>query len=92
MLEEDQSYDFSSPVVRYDGPSLKHDIAGRDGGTWYYRVRAYHGAGSSDWSNKRSVTVKPYTPTLFAISNGGNADEYVVDWSAAAGAKRYILE
>jgi hypothetical protein len=91
-LEEDDSYDFSSPTVRYDGSALAFNVVAQEGGTWYYRVRAYNDAGSSSWSSKRSVAVRPYAPTLFAISNGGNADEYVVDWSAAAGAKRYILE
>ncbi|MFC2015690.1 S8 family serine peptidase [Chloroflexota bacterium] len=91
-LEEDESYNFTSPTVRYDGPALDHDVVGQEGGTWYYRVRAYNGAGISDWSDKRSATVKPYAPTLDAITNGGNEDEYTVQWSAAAGAKSYTLE
>jgi hypothetical protein len=92
ILQEDSSYDFSSALQLYDGPALAYDVVGREGGTWYYRVLAYNSFGSIDWSNTRKVIVRPYAPTLSAIANGGNADEYTVQWSAPSGASSYILE
>jgi hypothetical protein len=68
------------------------DVTGQDGGTWYYRVRAYNPAGNSPWSNLSLVTVRPDAPVLDPINNPGNADEYQVSWSATTGATGYTLE
>ena len=91
-LEEDDDPLFSTPVVRYSGVSSQFQVTGQPGGTWYYRVRASNGYGDSPWSNLAWVTVVPAPPTLLAISNPGNGDEYQIAWSAPSGAASYTLE
>jgi hypothetical protein len=53
--------DFSSPRLVYTGPNTSESITGKDLGTYFYRVRASGGMGSSDWSKTESadVTVEP---------------------------------
>jgi hypothetical protein len=91
LLEEDDNPAFASPTDHDTGLATTFDVTGQDGGTWYYRVRAYNSAGDSPWSDSRSVTVKPGPPFLSPISNPGD-DEYQVSWSAATGATGYTLE
>jgi len=60
-LDEDSDAAFSSPRVAYSGPDTSESLTGKGLGTYYYRVRAFGGLGSSDWSETESVdvTVKP---------------------------------
>ena len=92
LLQEDDNAAFTSPAVRYSGPNSQTSISGQGPGTWYYRVRATGAAGDSAWSNVQYVTVRPDPPTLAAISNAGQEDAYLVDWSPATAATGYVLE
>lgn len=92
VLQEDDSSAFSSPTVRYSGPNSQASILGRGPGTWYYRVLATAPAGDSSWSNVERTTVKPEAPLLANINNTGQEDQYLITWSAAAGATGYVLE
>ena len=56
-LEENGDASFSSPRVAYSGTEPSETISGKGLGTYYYRVRASGGLGSSDWSNTESVDV-----------------------------------
>ncbi|MBE7552576.1 MAG: hypothetical protein HS126_16015 [Anaerolineales bacterium] len=57
-LEEDNDPTFDNPVVRYYGNTSQSTVTGTPAGTWYYRVNAENGAGTSEsWSNIQSVTV-----------------------------------
>jgi thermitase len=91
-LEEDDNPGFGSPTEYDTGLATAFDVTGQEGGTWYYRVRAYNLAGDSPRSSRQSVTVKPGAPILDFITNPGNDDEYQVSWSAATGATGYTLE
>jgi hypothetical protein len=92
LLQEDDNASFASPAVRYSGPNSQASISGQGPGTWYYRVLATGAAGDSAWSNVEYVTVRPDPPTLAAISNAGQEDAYLVDWSASVAASGYVLE
>jgi hypothetical protein len=61
-LEEDDSSQFPSPVVRYAGASSQYAVSGQGEGTWYYRVKATHAGGAGPWSNVVSATVHPTAP------------------------------
>ena len=56
-LEEDSDAAFSSASLAYSGADTSKSISGKGLGTYYYRVRASGGLGSSDWSNTESVDV-----------------------------------
>jgi hypothetical protein len=55
-LQEATVPDFSSPI-HYTTPMTSYQVAGKDIGVYYYRVRATNKWGSSSWSNERSTTV-----------------------------------
>lgn len=92
-LQEDDSPSFPWPPTKsYSVTNSQISITGRQGGTWYYRVRARNDAGNSLWSNVVGVTVRPGAPDLIAIDNASEEDEYQVTWSPASGASGYTLE
>jgi thermitase len=92
VLQEDDSAVFSTPTTIYNGPNSQYSVTGQAPGVWYYRVLAHNAAGDSAWSSIQSAAVKPNAPTLNPISNGSNQDEYLVSWSAPAGATSYTLQ
>jgi len=57
ILEEDSDAGFSSPRVAYSGSDTSDSISGKGVGTYYYRVQASGGLGSSNWSSTESVDV-----------------------------------
>jgi thermitase len=91
-LEEDDNGGFVSPIVRYIGLDREYTITGQGPGTWYYRVRAAGVGGTGEYSNVRSTTVKPNPPTLYAIVNPDQHDEYQISWSPTTAATSYLLE
>jgi len=91
-LQEDDNPAFASPSVLYSGPASQYSVSGQAAGVWYYRVRASNAQGNSPWSDVRSTAVKPDPPVLDPITNPGNEDEYVLSWSASAGANGYVLQ
>ena len=77
-LEEDSDATFSSPREAYSGADTSESISGKGLGTFYYRVRASGGLGSSDWSKTKSVDVivKPTpVPGLVEGHWAGNTDQ-----------------
>ena len=88
QLQVDNNSNFSSPFYDQSGLSgtSKH-ITGHAAGTQYYwRVRASNEAGSSAWSNVRTHTVNPATPSVSGSIQSSNPK---LTWSAAAGATSY---
>jgi hypothetical protein len=63
-LEESDNPYFSDPVIVYSGPMTETYLTSRDGGSLYYRVRAFNDAESSPWSEWRmtEVVYKTYLP------------------------------
>jgi hypothetical protein len=95
VLEEDNDPGFGSPTTRYAGAATQYQVTGQASGTWYYRVRATSGAGTSDASAARSTTVAALpldAPSLNAIDNADEDGSYLVNWSDVAGATSYTLE
>jgi len=91
-LQEDSNSSFISPNEYNTGTTSQHSVSGQDAGAWYYRVRATEGGMNSNWSTTQSVGVAPSAPTLNAISNPTNTDEYLVDWGSVTGATGYTLQ
>ena len=58
-LQEDDNIFFSSPTVRYTGPSTSWQASNMRPGFHYYRVRASGVSGDSAWSDVQSVEVEP---------------------------------
>ena len=95
VLQEDDNASFSSPVTRYLGANTSYQVTGQDGGSWYYRVRAYNGGGNSGWSNDTrqvSVNPPPYSaPLLQPILNSDGDGNFTVAWTQVL-TTTYILE
>lgn len=94
-LQEDDNPGFTSPVERYMGDETEYQLTGQDGGTWYYRVRAYNEGGNSPWSTTHQVDVDPPpygAPTLQNINNPEHDGVFTVTWSSVVSATGYILE
>ncbi len=87
LLVEDSAPDFSSPTTVYSGPGTSAAIAGRDLGTYYYRVRASNAYGSGAWSNVESVVVTvpppgcPQAGAWYGATNQGRSLSFVVESS-----------
>jgi hypothetical protein len=95
LLQEGADEFFSSAETRYTGTATAYLVTGQQGGSWYYRVRAYNRVGNSSWSNVASVAVPPaplQAPVLHPISNPEGADHYVVAWEQVVEADTYVLE
>lgn len=92
-LEESDNAYFVDPVEVYTGTDTLLTVTDQPGGTWHYRVRAHGPAGSSPWSDTRSVVVttraflplatRSYCtgePPANVILNGG-FESGPVDWT-----------
>jgi hypothetical protein len=93
-LQEDDNAAFTSPTILYSGPGTSIIIPIRPPGTYCYRVNCTNDCGTSGWSNSQCVTVMPApdAPILDSIENEDGDGDYVVSWSASAGASSYTLE
>ncbi len=93
-LVQDTTATFSNPITRYAGSSTAYNITGQPEGTWYYRVRARHGALIGPWSTPVSTSVDPAplsAPIITILSDDRDGD-YVLDWPDVSGATVYTLE
>jgi thermitase len=94
-LEEAGSESFVGPTTRYRGEALFYHVSGQPGGTWFYRVVAYHRAIEGLPSNVMSITVPEAAlppPELEPIDNEDRDGEYLVSWLGVGGALTYTLE
>jgi len=57
ILEESGDVDFALAETIYSGPAISFTLYGRKPGDYFYRVRAFVDAQSSDWSNGVAVRV-----------------------------------
>ncbi len=76
-LQEDDNSTFSSPTVVYNGGNTSWTATGKAPGTYYYRVRATTGRGTSGWSNIQSVTVGNGSGPASGFWNGNSEEFYV---------------
>jgi hypothetical protein len=93
-LEESTSPTFGSTINIYTGANLSFNVAGKQNGTYYYRVRAKNSWANTAWTtgtNGCVVTLfqPPATVNVPATSTTGY---YMVSWSSVAGAVSYDLE
>ncbi|MCU0522679.1 MAG: S8 family serine peptidase, partial [Anaerolineae bacterium] len=63
-LEESRSIYFETPAIAYTGALTSYVAMGQAPGPWHYRVRAHTAAGSSTWSNVRTVPAFVYLPIV----------------------------
>jgi subtilisin family serine protease len=72
-LQEDDNIFFTSPAMRYAGPSLSWSAKGMLKGRYYYRVNASNISGSSGWSSPQSVQVRedPLETVFYAVEDAG---------------------
>ncbi|WP_068469800.1 glycosyl hydrolase family 18 protein [Candidatus Protochlamydia phocaeensis] len=94
QLQQDITSAFSNPQVVAQGTALSYSAANQPNGTYFYRVAAINSSGISPYSNVQSVTVQVdlAAPILQPISNPTGNSQYLVSWSAVAGAQGYTLE
>lgn len=83
-LQEDDEPSFLSPTIAYSGTGTSKAISGRDVGTYYYRVSASNSAGTSDWSNVKSVVVTVPPPPC-AVTCGADAYGWWVNITCESG-------
>jgi transcriptional regulator CtsR len=66
------------------------------GTTYYYRVRAYSGAGDSDYSNEASATTTSPTPPTIAVSSPDGGETWTaggtqqISWTYTENPGRYV--
>lgn len=70
ILEESGDADFATPETVYSGGATSFTIYGRKPGDYFYRVRAFVAAQSSDWSNGVAVRVGEATRWITEDANG----------------------
>ncbi len=98
-LQVDDNSDFSSPVYDNSGiVSTSQYVSGLGANTTYYwRVNATNGGGTSGWSAHWSFTTGPVTPSapgLSAPANGTNCmpQNVTLLWNSASGASYYQVQ
>jgi parallel beta-helix repeat protein len=71
ILEEDISIMFDSPTEIFKDNATNLKIKGKENGTYYYRLKAYHERLESDWSNIVNIVVNwpPDPPFELKIQN-----------------------
>ena len=81
-----------STLTTVSAPSSSYaDQSVGAGSTWYYRVFATNGGGSSGASPVASATTPPATPTGLAASTA-SAGEIDLSWATSAGATGYTVQ
>ena len=71
VLEESTSADFSAGVTTiYSGTNTTHQVTGKTGGTFYYRVRALIGTSYSSYSNIQSAIVTTFAADRTTLTVG----------------------
>ena len=87
---------FASFVGVYDdldvGNVTTSSVAGlTSGATYYYRVRAYNGSGTSDNSGTMSVLIAPTAPVATAASSL-TGTSFLANWNSSAGTDGYKID
>jgi predicted phage tail protein len=95
-LQESLSSAFTGARTLCNGANLNFMVMGRTNGTYYYRVRASNGAGSSPWTvDATGCTVNlmpPADPASLTVPSASSTGNYVVSWTPVPGAWTYELE
>ncbi|MHC5040071.1 MAG: fibronectin type III domain-containing protein, partial [Planctomycetota bacterium] len=95
-LQEDTSSSFTSPTTLCNGANLSFTVMGKPNGTYYYRVRASNGAGSSTWTVDTTgcavSLMPPAAPGTLTVPMTSSTGNYVVSWTSVAGAWTFELE
>jgi len=97
-LQESLAADFSALTGWFWPSSGAETVAGRSNGTYHYRVRGWNALPESggfygDWSAPQTMTVllPPAIPIINAVGIV-HYDDFVLSWTAVAGAGLYEVE
>lgn len=96
QLDVSTSSTFTSYLTGYQnlnvGNATSRNVTGLSANTtYYYRVRAYNGAGTSGNSNVITVLTAPVAPTASAATNV-TTTSFIAHWSSVSGATGYRLD
>ncbi|MHC4600282.1 MAG: hypothetical protein ACYS47_14875, partial [Planctomycetota bacterium] len=92
-LQEDVNSSFTTAVTVYSGASTSRFISGKSSGTFYYRVRASNGAGTSGWTvGGNGCTIVPPAPPASINVPATSTGTFTISWSGSSGATSYTLE
>jgi hypothetical protein len=93
-LQEDTVATFTNPSTLYNGTSRSYFVSGKTSGTYYYRVNATNGAGSSTWTVGANgcTIVPPLAPSSITVPATSGSGNYTVSWGSSSGAVSYTLE
>jgi len=96
QLDVSTTNSFSTYVTGYQnldvGNVLDFNVSGLTaGGTYYYRVRAYNGAGASGNSSTITVPLLPAAPVANAASSVVSS-AFIASWSGVTGSTGYELD
>lgn len=80
QVQEATNEAFTGATSVYNGTATSVGISGKAAGIYYYRVRGQNSVGNGQWSGTQAATVQPKAPTLYAISNGDQDGNYMVNW------------
>lgn len=70
VLEESTSSTFASATQVYSGANTSFNVTGKDGGTYFYRVRAQLNTVFSPWSNVQSAAVSAFEADATSLTVG----------------------
>ncbi len=80
----------------YSGPATSFQVFGKTAGTYYYRVRARNGAGTSaGWTSSEPGYVQiiaPNAPAAITVPAHSISGYFTVVWTNSSGATGYTLE
>ncbi|MHC4599970.1 MAG: DUF4082 domain-containing protein, partial [Planctomycetota bacterium] len=93
-LEEDTSTSFANATVVYTGSNLSYQVTGKSSGTFYYRVRAYNGSGSSGWTVGANgcQIIPPQAPTPLTVPPTSTTGTFTVGWGSSGAGVAYELQ
>ncbi len=96
-IQEATNSSFTSGLVEHitSSTSYQYNHSVSTSTTYYYRVRANSECGGSEWSDTKSVEVRPVPSTPVLYDPGSpvcSEDDYTITWPAVEGADSYRIQ
>ncbi|MFC1650750.1 SUMF1/EgtB/PvdO family nonheme iron enzyme [Candidatus Latescibacterota bacterium] len=93
-IEEASNSNFSNPKsITVDGTIKSFNYYSETQQTYYYRIRAYDGNNTSDWSNTITVVITPPVPKIPVLDEANViGNQVTLNWIAVKYATSYRVE